>query len=101
MAHELGHYYLHRSLIGDGLDDNVKYRSTSSGTFYNKAVDLQHEKQANSFAAAVLMPEDPIKAEVRRRGGPPLSPEDQRSLAILCQVSPQALRIRLSELGMA
>lgn len=28
LAHELGHYMLHRTLIGDGLDDDRAYRST-------------------------------------------------------------------------
>lgn len=28
LAYELGHYMLHRKLIGDGLDDDRAYRST-------------------------------------------------------------------------
>lgn len=41
LAHELGHFVLHKSLIGTGLDDSKMYRSTEAG-------DLQHCHQACS-----------------------------------------------------
>jgi len=52
MEHELGHFVLYRSLIGEGIDDDIKYRSTAAGDFYNTAIDEVHEQQANSFAAS-------------------------------------------------
>lgn len=64
LAHELGHYILHKSLIGAGLDDNKKYRSTSDGNFYNTFIEMAHERQANSFAASVLMPEKLLREDV-------------------------------------
>src|SRR5690349_7343535 len=38
MAHELGHYVLHRDLIGRGIDDNTMYRSSPETPFYNTAI---------------------------------------------------------------
>lgn len=64
LAHELGHYVLHKSLIGAGVDDNVKYRSTEVGNFYNTAIEQAHERQANSFAASILMPEALVRQEI-------------------------------------
>ena len=47
IAHELGHYVLHRDLIGNGITDDALYRSRLSGLI---------ERQANRFAAKLLMP---------------------------------------------
>ena len=99
MAHELGHYYLHRDLVGDGTDDTVKFRNTSDGNFYNSNIQLTHEREANAFAAAVLMPEHLIHAEVRDLPRPLLD-ASIKDLATRVQVSPQAFRIRLSDLGL-
>lgn len=56
VAHELGHYIYHRSLIGSGVDDNKAYRSTDKGNFYNKSIGQKEETEANQFAASILMP---------------------------------------------
>ena len=47
IAHELGHYVLHRNLIGNGITDDALYRSRLDGPI---------ERQANRFAAMLLMP---------------------------------------------
>ena len=47
IAHELGHYALHRDLIGSGITDDALYRSRLGGPI---------ERQANRFAAELLMP---------------------------------------------
>lgn len=47
VAHELGHYFLHRDVIGSGVTDDVLYRSGLSDA---------REAQANRFAADLLMP---------------------------------------------
>jgi len=47
VAHEIGHYLLHRDEIGDGITDDVLYRSTLSDS---------REAQANRLAADLLMP---------------------------------------------
>lgn len=56
LAHEIGHVMLHRSKIGDGLDDDQRYRSMPGGKYHNTAVGPREETQANRFAANVLMP---------------------------------------------
>lgn len=58
IAHELGHYMLHRHLIGDGLDDDRVYRSTDVGKYHNTRVGLKQEREANRFAANLLMPRE-------------------------------------------
>jgi Zn-dependent peptidase ImmA (M78 family) len=86
LAHELAHYVLHRDLIGDGLIDDAMYRS-KLGEWY--------ETQANRWAADTLMP-----AALTRglyRGGMVSLADLSRTL----DVSEQAIRIRLSELGLA
>ncbi|MBS0473036.1 MAG: ImmA/IrrE family metallo-endopeptidase [Proteobacteria bacterium] len=52
IAHEIGHYVLHRDMIGDGVTDDAMYRS-SLGSFF--------ETQANQYAAFVLMPPNLVK----------------------------------------
>jgi hypothetical protein len=47
VAHELAHFLLHRDQIGNGVTDDVLYRSTLSDS---------REAQANRLAADLLMP---------------------------------------------
>jgi hypothetical protein len=47
VAHELAHFLLHRDMIGNGVTDDVLYRSTLSDS---------REAQANRLAADLLMP---------------------------------------------
>lgn len=93
MAHELGHYILHRSLIGSGVDDDTKYRSTETGEFYNENIDQFHERQANSFAANFLIPERLIRDDA-------LEVRSLRELSKKYQVSPSAMRWRLKNLSL-
>jgi Zn-dependent peptidase ImmA (M78 family) len=84
-AHELGHYVYHRDLLGDGVGDNRAYRAEGT-TRPNPNIRPLHERQANSFAANVLMP--------RHR----LTNVDGQATAALAQkfqVSQEAMRIRL------
>jgi Zn-dependent peptidase ImmA (M78 family) len=59
MAHELGHFVLHKDLIGDGVDDNMEYKKLYRAK--NKITNSQ-EAEANDYAAKVLMPEEAIIA---------------------------------------
>lgn len=95
MAHELGHWVLHRGLIGSGVDDDTKYRSTEIGDLYNTEIDDVHERQANAFAAKFLIPERLLKQKVNSNEGSNL-----RQLATQFQVSPSAMRWRLKSLGL-
>ncbi|MXY66774.1 MAG: ImmA/IrrE family metallo-endopeptidase [Gammaproteobacteria bacterium] len=56
IAHELGHYILHRELIGNGVDDTTAYRSEEIGKYHNTDIGPHEETQANRFAAGLLMP---------------------------------------------
>jgi len=86
LAHELGHYMLHRDLIGDGLVDDAMYRS-KLGDWY--------ERQANRWAADTLMPGGLVRG-LYRGGMVSLA-----NLAHTLDVSESAIRIRLNELGLA
>ena len=85
LAHELGHYILHRDLMDGGIVDDTMYRSPL-GDWY--------ERQANRFAADVLLPEQLVRSEYRR---------GNKALNVLAKrfdVSPDAMRIRLKELNL-
>jgi Zn-dependent peptidase ImmA (M78 family) len=86
IAHEIGHFVLHRDLIGDGITDDGLYRSPLGDHM---------ERQANALAADILMPRRLLRTLWR---------DGQRSLAQLANrfdVSDAALRIRLSEMKLA
>lgn len=92
MAHELGHFLLHKGLIGDGLTDDRAYRSTDVGVYRNPLVGEAEEAAANRVAARVLMPADKVRQEA----------QDYRSVEALAkrfQVSKRAMEIRLQTLG--
>lgn len=56
VAHEIGHFLLHRDQIGDGIRDDVLYRSELSDW---------REAQANRMAADLLMPDSLVKEWLR------------------------------------
>lgn len=84
LAHEIGHYVLHRDLIGDGIIDDAMYRSRQSDRV---------ERQANSYAASLLMPAPLVRDFAKT--------SDQLSeTALHFGVSEEVARIRLEELGL-
>ncbi|MGJ8592203.1 MAG: ImmA/IrrE family metallo-endopeptidase [Aquaticitalea sp.] len=92
IAHELGHFILHSKSKSLFVDKNksVMYRNSdsSSGEFLK-------EREANAFAAALLMPRKLIEEEIK-------SINDERiinDLADKFDVSTQAISFRLSNLG--
>jgi Zn-dependent peptidase ImmA (M78 family) len=97
IAHECGHYVLHRTNTRVFIDavpvffrDNVSTAGRS----------LQ-EIAANGFAAALLMPEHKLRELLREQ---PIDAFDEfalRRLANLFGVSTQALTIRMTRLGLA
>jgi hypothetical protein len=80
IAHEVGHFLLHREFIGDGIIDDAMYRSKLTS---------RQEIEANRFAADLLMPYNLISAELRRGN------RDVAALAKAFKVSEPAMRIRL------
>ncbi|WP_125956803.1 ImmA/IrrE family metallo-endopeptidase [Novosphingobium sp. MD-1] len=87
-AHELGHYIYHRDLLGAGTGDTRAYRAEHS-PLPNAAIRPRHERQANTFAANLLMPAEAI-SRLRAQGIREID-EMAESLG----VSSEALRIRL------
>lgn len=51
VAHEIAHYLLHREQIGNGISDDVLYRSSLSDW---------REAEANRLAAEILLPREKI-----------------------------------------
>ena|ERR1700722_13363927 len=80
VGHEIGHFVLHRSQIGDGLVDDAMYRS---------GLSTWAEVQANKAAADILMPYSLIDKAVQS------GTKSIEDLAALFVVSRQAMAIRL------
>lgn len=91
-AHELGHYIYHRDLLGNGVGDTRAYRAEGSGR-PNPAILPMHERQANSFAANLLMPREQIFRKMQ------LGLNSTEDLAAEFDVSQPAMRIRLGRAG--
>jgi hypothetical protein len=84
-AHEVAHFLLHADRIGNGIADNVLYRSTLSNEI---------EWEANRLAADILMPRELIRAELEKLGGiPTLDVAEQ--MAEIFEVSLPAMKIRI------
>jgi len=58
MAHELGHFELHKDLLGDGVDETKEYTRLYRR---NNRISISEEVEANKYAADKLMPELAIK----------------------------------------
>jgi Zn-dependent peptidase ImmA (M78 family) len=85
LAHELSHFLLHRNMIGDGISDNVLYRSNLSDVV---------EAEANRLASDIIMPVESIK-KARADLGITKSADAVSPLASQFGVSEEAMRIRL------
>lgn len=96
IAHELGHYVLHKGVEPHFDDDfRIDFRNTVSGE-----ATLSREIEANRFAAAILMPEAFLKRDVQRLPTDLASTDEIiRSLAIRYKVSRRAMELRLVNLG--
>ncbi len=93
IAHELGHYFLHENLEKHVDQIRVAWRDAES----SKAVNWT-EIQANRFAAELLMPTRFILRDLDS-----LESIGAHTVALLASkyvASPDAMKIRLSQLGM-
>jgi len=92
IAHELGHFILHKDtpLFVD-KNETVLYRNLDSTTG-----ELLKEKEANSFAASLLMPKKFIEEEIKKI---PLGIDPIAYLSDIFKVSIQAMNYRLNNLG--
>ncbi|MER9018191.1 ImmA/IrrE family metallo-endopeptidase [Mesorhizobium sp. M0898] len=93
IAHELGHYILHKGMLGKGVNDDTKYRTLRDSNLYNSQIDDVHERQANSFAANILIPEATIRHNI---GWYKFVSEAAR----VYNVSKSSMRWRLNNLGL-
>lgn len=102
IAHELGHFTLHH---GDGAErvfvDNENYYQFimfRSSNLTDK--DLKKEQEANSFAAALLMPQALVKKEIQAYNGFDFSDSSMiNELAKKFEVSTQAMSYRIINLA--
>lgn len=96
IAHELGHYILHRQSRSEVFVDKdfiVKYRSEKK---YSPA-EIRQEQEANVFAASLLMPKALLQAELARKDYQDLSEtEFIGAMAKVFDVSIPAMTYRLA-----
>lgn len=85
IAHEISHFLLHRGMIGDGITDDALYRSNQPSAI---------ERQANVYAATILMPANAVRAAFRS------GCTTSQTLARRFEVSPIVAEIRMGELGL-
>lgn len=95
IAHEIGHYILHSKNQPIFIDrmPRVMYRNSVSSTGENL-----REREANAFAASLLMPKELVETEIQNMENELVS-EPIRYLSKKFIVSEQAIAIRLSNLG--
>ena len=92
IAHELGHFFLHES-----KDVFIDYRDNKKDI-----VRTPKEKEANMFAASLLMPKEKILADARKLfKNNAICEEDIEKLAKKYEVSKGAMTYRLLNIGMS
>jgi len=100
LAHELGHYILHCDKKQNGLFvDSTKVMFRRQGS---TALELRQERQANAFAAALLMPDELIKKEyelLNERKDFLTDDNIVKKLSSMFKVSEIAMTYRLMNLG--
>lgn len=88
LAHEISHFLLHKDQIGDGIVDDVLYRS---------GLPALIETQANMLAADIIMPWSLIKKHLEELKA--LKVEERiEKLAAEAEVSTTAIKIRLGKI---
>jgi Zn-dependent peptidase ImmA (M78 family) len=94
IAHELGHYILHSKSQPIFIDKTPKvfYRNSASASG-----EVLKEREANAFAAALLMPKALVLEELKHVN--PDAVKAVEALALKFAVSIQAISFRLSNLG--
>jgi len=88
VAHEISHFLLHRDKIGEGITDDILYRSSLSDKL---------EAQANRLAADIIMPWPLIKKSLENYSNLRVEEKIER-LATEAEVSTTAIKIRLGKI---
>lgn len=90
LAHEIAHFFLHRSLLKNGIKDDVLYRSAQSN---------EVEAEANRLAADIIMPLELVKSLIKKYSVDDLDREKvYECVAEELAVSTTALAIRLEKI---
>lgn len=95
IAHELGHYLLHRDKMEMFIDKTfyaLRDENSSKGEY-------KMEREANAFAAALLMPRSLVIREAKKLDFDLLDDKKLRKLADKFDVSTQAMSFRLANLN--
>lgn len=87
LAHEIAHFLLHEEYIGDGIVDDMLYRSNLSNAM---------EAEANSLAADIIMPRNLVMASKQIHDSLPKELRLEK-IAHDLGVSTVALKYRLGE----
>lgn len=96
IAHELGHYELHKDKSDLFVDKQFIYRSEKSKS---TAINQKMEQEANAFASFILMPTELVRKEVDKIQLDLGSEEAIKELAKIFEVSTTAMSIRMASLG--
>lgn len=88
LAHEIAHFLLHKDKIGDGIVDDILYRSRLSDEL---------ESQANKLAADIVMPWVLIQERLENHTDLKVEQKIER-LAEEAEVSTTAIKIRLGKI---
>ena len=91
IAHELGHYFLHPK-----QDSFVDYRDNNTNK--REMMRTPRERQANAFAAALLMPRSKLVKDVKAVFKQGVDVDDISELAQKYEVSDEAMKYRLMNL---
>lgn len=86
LAHEIAHFLLHRELLGDGITDDVLYRSSQSTAI---------EREADSLAADIIMPMNHVERLIKKHSADKKGELLYEAVAEELDVSPTALKNRL------
>ena len=96
IAHELGHFLLHRSAASLFIDTaHVFFRNEKSADGSRR-----QEVEANAFASELLMPEQAVRACVEQEVPDAFDQAAMEAVAQRFKVSLQALTFRLAKLGL-
>lgn len=95
IAHEIGHYMLHRDELPVFIDKQMRQYLAVFRDGQSASGEHRREREANGFAAALLMPAALLREEVDRLR---LDLEDEESVGVLAarfKVSQRAMDLRL------
>lgn len=61
LAHQIGHYVLHRDVLGNGISDSDQYKYVPGSKYRNSQISERDEIDATKFARWLLMPAEHLE----------------------------------------